>query len=235
MQHRDALSKLSQVYDFDYEFVWYKTPRFMPSETSQERRIWAYKILYLDVLFPVSVKRVIYIDSDDVVRSDLNELMQLDMNGAPYGFTPFCEDRPDMEEYRFWNDGYWRDILNGQRYHISALFVLDFRDFWNKMVGVVLRRSYRDLFSDKQSLANLDQDLPNLMQSHGVQIYALPQEWLWCQTWCSGETMGKAKVIDLCNDPKYHVPKLRFAKENISEWVGIDAEIDGVLRGEKEL
>jgi lipopolysaccharide biosynthesis glycosyltransferase len=39
----------------------------------------AYKILFLDVLFPLSVGRVIFVDSDQVVRSDLKELMDLDM------------------------------------------------------------------------------------------------------------------------------------------------------------
>lgn len=49
---------------------------------------------------------------------------------------------------------------------------------------------------DPNSLANLDQDLPNNM-IHSVPIYSLPQEWLWCETWCSNETKEHAKTIDL--------------------------------------
>jgi Glucosyltransferase 24 len=40
------------------------------------------------------------------------------------------------------------------------------------------------LARDPNSLANLDQDLPNYAQ-HSVPIHSLPQEWLWCETWCS--------------------------------------------------
>ena len=39
----------------------------------------AYKILFLDVLFPLGVDRVIFVDSDQVVRADLRELMDLDL------------------------------------------------------------------------------------------------------------------------------------------------------------
>jgi len=36
-----------------------------------------YKILMLDVLFPLSVKKIIYIDSDQTVRGDLRELYNM--------------------------------------------------------------------------------------------------------------------------------------------------------------
>lgn len=30
-----------------------------------------------------------------------------------------------------------------------------------------------------------------------VPIFSLPQEWLWCETWCSDESLKTAKTIDL--------------------------------------
>lgn len=50
--------------------------------------------------------------------------------------------------------------------------------------------------NDPNSLSNLDQDLPNNM-IHQVRIKSLPQEWLWCETWCSDESKKSAKTIDL--------------------------------------
>jgi UDP-glucose:glycoprotein glucosyltransferase len=44
---------------------------------------------------------------------------------TPYAFAPFCKDRPEAEECRLWNDGCWRNMLIGKRYHISALFVVE--------------------------------------------------------------------------------------------------------------
>jgi UDP-glucose:glycoprotein glucosyltransferase len=92
--------------------------------------------------------------------------------------------------------------------------------------GDSLRMMYDNLSADKNSLANLDQvitlqlidcvpshlhlrsirlfllyvvceqDLPNYAQ-HMVPIHSLPQEWLWCQTWCSMDGLASAKTIDL--------------------------------------
>ncbi len=40
------------------------------------------------------------------------------------------------------------------------------------------------------------QDLPNYLQDR-VPIFSLPQEWLWCETWCDDESKARAKTIDL--------------------------------------
>ena len=32
---------------------------------------------------------------------------------------------------------------------------------------------------------------------HQVGIKSLPQEWLWCETWCDDESKKNAKTIDL--------------------------------------
>lgn len=51
---------------FDYELVTYKWPSWLHQQTEKQRIIWGYKILMLDVLFPLSVPKIIYIDSDQV-------------------------------------------------------------------------------------------------------------------------------------------------------------------------
>lgn len=71
-------------------------------------------------------------------------------------------------------------------------------------MGDILRGVYNSLAQDPNSLSNLDQDLPNFIQDQ-VPIYSLPQEWLWCESWCSMESKEKAKTIDLCNNPLHKV------------------------------
>lgn len=44
----------------------YKWPAWLHKQTDKQRIIWAYKILFLDVLFPLEVPRVIFVDSDQV-------------------------------------------------------------------------------------------------------------------------------------------------------------------------
>jgi UDP-glucose:glycoprotein glucosyltransferase len=112
---------------------------------------------------------------------------------------------------QFWRGGSWKSHLQGLPYHISALFVVDLQRFRAMNVGDTLRELYASLSRDPNSLANLDQDLPNYAQ-HQVPIFSLPQEWLWCESWCSDASKAAAKTIDLCNNPLHKEPKLDMAK-----------------------
>jgi UDP-glucose:glycoprotein glucosyltransferase len=89
--------------------------------------------------------------------------------------------------------------------------------------GDWLRYYYSILSADPESLRNLDQDLPNFAQDK-IPIYSLSGDWLWCETWCSDETMKLARTIDLCNNPMTKKSKLEIAKTMIEEWPGLDAE-----------
>jgi UDP-glucose:glycoprotein glucosyltransferase len=227
---KDSAIAMSKEYNFDIGFVSYKWPSWLRQQSSKQRIIWGYKILFLDVLFPLNVKKVIYVDSDQTVRGDLAELWNLDLNGKPYAYVPFCDSRKETLGYQFWRQGYWKDHLNGKPYHISALYVVDLDVFRKTAVGDQLRALYDNLSRDPNSLANLDQDLPNYAQSM-IPIFSLPQEWLWCESWCSDKTKKKAKTIDLCNNPMHKEPKLDMAKRVISgelfkeSWVELDDEI----------
>ena len=182
------------------------------------------QILMLDVLFPLSVKKIIYIDSDQTVRGDLRELYNMDLKGRPYAYTPFCSSNTEMDGYRFWKQGFWQSHLGDTPYHISALYVVDLQRFRQIGAGDQLRVIYSQLSRDPNSLANLDQDLPNYAQ-HQVPIFSLPQEWLWCETWCSNASKVEAKTIDLCNNPMTKEPKLDQARRIVGEWEEYDAEI----------
>uniref|UniRef100_A0A8C2U9X1 UDP-glucose glycoprotein glucosyltransferase 2 n=1 Tax=Coturnix japonica TaxID=93934 RepID=A0A8C2U9X1_COTJA len=164
-----------------------------------------------------------------IVRSDLKELRDLDLKGAPYGYTPFCDSRKEMDGYRFWKSGYWASHLGKKKYHISALYVVDLKKFRKIAAGDRLRGQYQGLSQDPNSLSNLDQDLPNNM-IHQVAIKSLPQEWLWCETWCDDESKKKAKTIDLCNNPQTKEPKLEAAARIVPEWVEYDTEIRKLIQ-----
>lgn len=105
--------------------------------------------------------------------------------------------------YSFWERGYWKNHLGSRRYHISALYVVDLLRFRQLAAGDRLRGQYQALSQDPNSLSNLDQDLPNNM-IHQVPIKSLPQEWLWCETWCSQASKAAAKTIDLVSVYIYH-------------------------------
>nr|XP_020452084.1 UDP-glucose:glycoprotein glucosyltransferase 2 isoform X4 [Monopterus albus] len=226
---KETISHMAESYGFQYELVHYKWPRWLHQQTEKQRIIWGYKILFLDVLFPLAVDKIIFVDADQIVRADLKELRDLDLEGAPYGYTPFCDSRKEMEGYRFWKTGYWASHLGHRKYHISALYVVDLKKFRKIAAGDRLRGQYQALSQDPNSLSNLDQDLPNNM-IHQVAIKSLPQEWLWCETWCDDASKTVAKTIDLCNNPKTKEPKLTAAARIVPEWVKYDNEIKQLLR-----
>lgn len=224
-----SLPYLAAHYNFKYQLITYKWPHWLRQQTEKQREIWGYKILFLDVLFPTSLDKVIFVDADQIVRTDMYDLVQFDLEGAPYGFTPMCDSRTEMEGFRFWKQGYWANFLRGLPYHISALYVVDLRKFRELAAGDRLRGQYQQLSADPGSLSNLDQDLPNHMQ-HVLKIKSLPQEWLWCETWCSDEALASARTIDLCNNPETKEPKLARARRQVPEWTELDEEIAAVLR-----
>lgn len=227
---KNSAKAMAEKMGCEVEFVTYKWPEWLRGQTEKQRIIWGYKILFLDVLFPLNVKKIIYVDADQVVRGDLTELRDMDLRGAPYGYTPMCDSRESTIGYAFWKTGFWSSHLRGKPYHISALYVVDLERFRKTLVGDNLRAVYQQLSADPNSLANLDQDLPNFAQ-HQVPIFSLPQEWLWCESWCSDETKPAAKTIDLCNNPLHKEPKLSMAKRVISgelfeeSWEELDIEV----------
>uniref|UniRef100_A0A668ANH5 UDP-glucose ceramide glucosyltransferase-like 1 n=1 Tax=Myripristis murdjan TaxID=586833 RepID=A0A668ANH5_9TELE len=225
---KETIPRMAEAYGFQYELVQYKWPRWLHQQSEKQRIIWGYKILFLDVLFPLAVDKIIFVDADQIVRADLKELRDLNLEGAPYGYTPFCDSRREMEGYRFWKTGYWASHLGHRKYHISALYVVDLKKFRKIAAGDRLRGQYQALSQDPNSLSNLDQDLPNNM-IHQVAIKSLPQDWLWCETWCDDTSKATAKTIDLCNNPKTKEPKLTAAARIVPEWVEYDNEIKRLL------
>jgi len=216
---------MAQEVGFQYELVQYQWPSWLHKQTNKQRIIWGYKILFLDVMFPLHVRKIIYIDADQVVNADVGELWDMKMGrNAAISMTPFCnkDANGDTTGFRFFAQGYWRDHLRGRPYHISALFVVDLFKFRRRAYGDQYRILYDNLSKDPNSLSNLDQDLPNYAQ-HQVPIHSLPEEWLWCETWCGNSSKPAAKTIDLCNNPLTKEPKLNQATRIVGErWTELD-------------
>ena len=85
--------------------------------------------------------------------------------------------------------------------HMLSSFLLF---FWQELLVLI----QKCLFMCNDHFCLVFQDLPNYAQ-HMVPIFSLPQEWLWCESWCGNSTKPKAKTIDLCNNPMTKEPKLQ--------------------------
>lgn len=47
--------------------------------------------------------QVIFVDADQIIRTDMGELYDMDIKGRPLAYTPFCENNKEMDGFRFWN------------------------------------------------------------------------------------------------------------------------------------
>ena len=74
--------------DGDYSL---KTSQFHlnPISLKQTLDMLIAALLILAIVFP------------QIVRTDLKELMEMDLDGAPYAYTPFCDDRTEMDGFRY--------------------------------------------------------------------------------------------------------------------------------------
>lgn len=63
---QEFIPYMAKKYNFQYEFVQYKWPRWLHQQTEKQRIIWGYKILFLDVLFPLAVDKFLFVDADQV-------------------------------------------------------------------------------------------------------------------------------------------------------------------------
>eukprot|EP01063_Lacrimia_lanifica_P008808 TRINITY_DN15864_c0_g1_i1.p1 TRINITY_DN15864_c0_g1~~TRINITY_DN15864_c0_g1_i1.p1 ORF type:complete len:1574 (+),score=604.26 TRINITY_DN15864_c0_g1_i1:65-4786(+) len=226
-QFKATIEKMAADWGCEVELVTYKWPQWLNRQKEKQRVIWGYKVLFLDVLFPLDVDKIIFVDADQIMRADLHELYNLDMEGHAVAYTPFCIENANTETegFRFWASGFWKTHLGRNPYHISAIYVVDLKRFRLMGAGDTYRAVYNQLSRDPGSLANLDQDLPNYLQDQ-VPIFSLPEHWLWCETWCNQESKPAAKTIDLCNNPLTKTPKLVNAKRIVPEWSSYDQLID---------
>lgn len=77
---------MAEKYNFQYELVQYKWPRWLHQQTEKQRIIWGYKILFLDVLFPLAVDKILFVDADQVTQ----RLELLDL--FPFSFFRFSKN-----------------------------------------------------------------------------------------------------------------------------------------------
>lgn len=90
-QFIDFLPHMAKEYNFQFELVQYKWPRWLNQQTEKQRIIWGYKILFLDVLFPLGVKKIIFVDADAVRRKtdgwkkkDINKIIAFPFPDRPW-------------------------------------------------------------------------------------------------------------------------------------------------------
>ena len=141
-QFKKDVSKLVAGIGAEVEFVSYTWPSWLRGQTDLQRTIWGFKILFLDVLFPQDLEKIIFVDADQVMRTDIGELWDEDLEGKVWAYTPFCETNEETLGFQFWREGYWKELLGDSPYHISALYVIDLIKVRNGQLEAAIDSKY---------------------------------------------------------------------------------------------
>ncbi|KAH9018517.1 hypothetical protein EDB84DRAFT_1442382 [Lactarius hengduanensis] len=117
VDHDRIFPQFAQEYGFQCELVTYKWSTWLRQQHERRRSIWEYKVLFLDVLFPMDLDRATFIDADQFVRTDRKEPIELDFHRIPYRYT-MGDGNEGMEGFQFWKMGYC------EPYHIRGVAAL---------------------------------------------------------------------------------------------------------------
>lgn len=142
------------------KFIRYDWPRWLRPQRYYSRKMDISRILYLDVLFPLNIKKLVYMNLGADKLLDPREILQSEVKLA--SFSMFR-----MEGDGYWKQGYWEKRLKNQGlsfYNTEPAFVINLEEIRKRNIGDILRIHYQRLSADAQSLANIGQDLLNDIQ-----------------------------------------------------------------------
>lgn len=229
----NALSTSPRMRSFSWQVVTYNWPSWLNSLPKYSSRLMAMKVLFLDVMMPAEVSRIVYLAPGQIVRGDITRLLTASLEGRPYGMVPICAGESASQSAasaRFWEYGYWRVQLQGgmRAYHSTSVILADLASIRLWGVGDTLRAQYEAYSRDPMFLERVDQDLVNVVQSL-VGIYSLAPEWHWSSAWCAdGPAKDLALVLEADTPTKRSTPDT--AAKVLPEWSRIDAYVSGIVK-----
>jgi UDP-glucose:glycoprotein glucosyltransferase len=211
---RNSIHEFAARFNFTCELVSYPWPPWIPSPRDHNQLVGLMRFLFLDVMFPPDLDRVIYIDPTQIVRTDLIDLARMHINDWPFALPPMCESNAPPGE--------WPNVLKNKtyKYHNSEFFLVDLPSFKRSSGADWTRLVFHQLVGEMGRQEHADQDVLNVVQDR-VPVFSLPQEWLWCDSWCPAEDMQSAKVLSIFPSLDGRPRDFEGAKDLIPEWAAL--------------
>jgi UDP-glucose:glycoprotein glucosyltransferase len=212
--------------------VRYEWPHWVESLPERARATSLSRLLFLDLMLPLDVERVISFEPGMVLRGDVAELLRLDMGGAPCAFVPFPRaETKEMNSTVFWGRGFWRN-LNLSRHYRGAVFVVDLPRWRHFGVGELVRENMNGWAVDYHMCADLEDQVVSYVQVH-VNVFPLPEEWGWCWGWYDEGTEKGAKAVGACRSGPNGEKSFTFLMNNVSIWRKFQDKLTRFHLGEK--
>lgn len=157
---KEFCRKINQSADLrgSVELIEYNWPLWLRPQRFSDRRMDLFKVLFIDVMFPQNVSRVLYMNPD---ASPINPV-EIYNQDVTVPFSLFEASGPG-----YWDSGYWEKTLKERRakFHTTEpAFLINLQELRKLGMGDKLRIHYQRLSADRNSLINAAQDLLNDLQ-----------------------------------------------------------------------
>ena len=144
----------------EIKFVKYNWPTWIRPQRFRTREMDISKVLFLDLLFPQNVSRLVYLSPTEAPPDPINMLEDGIAKHRPLSLFK-------MIGHGYWDEGYWQKSLKSRGlsfYTVNPGFVINLDEFRRMDAGEKMRIHYQRLSADPNSLLNVDQDLINDIQ-----------------------------------------------------------------------
>lgn len=146
-------------FNANIKLVRYEWPNWLRPQRYYSRKLDASRILFLDVMFPSYVDKIIYMTPTST-PIDPEGLLTLKTKQA---FSLF-----KMDGSGYWDEGYWEKNLKskgGEFFSVEPLMLIDLKIMRDRHINDEMRIHYQRLTVNSDSLVNISQDLLNDLQT----------------------------------------------------------------------
>lgn len=189
------LNKLLPGREIHVEFVKYEWPPWLRPQRFRQKRLAISKLLFLDLLFPSNVSKVLLI-GPNMDTYNLTSVYDMTLKRAIA--------MPKAQGKGYWSEGHWAEKIQKHSlvFHSVEPFILVDLDVLRSLGGGdYLRIHYQQVSADIKSLEVIDQDLLNDIQIE-MPIRTLRKSALKTVEVSTREMKKlKSKLIALENDP----------------------------------
>ncbi|CAI4036615.1 hypothetical protein SMKI_15G4660 [Saccharomyces mikatae IFO 1815] len=141
-------------------FLDYEWPLWLRPQRFSSRRIDVSKFLFLDVIIPQNISKIIYMTPTETPFDPFDMFQFQDLKRAPLGLFRMSGDG-------YWKEGYWEKMLREndlEFYSSEPGFLVNLERFRELEAGDKYRIHYQRISTDARSLVNIGQDLVNNLQ-----------------------------------------------------------------------
>ncbi|EJS41522.1 kre5p [Saccharomyces arboricola H-6] len=162
----DSLKKYCEYINVSNEmrgnitFLHYEWPQWLRPQRFSSRRRDVSKFLFLDVIFPQNVSKILYMTPTETPFNPFDLFQFHGLRRAPLGLFR-------MNGNGYWREAYWEKMLrenNLEFYSTEPGFLINLERFRELNAGDKYRIHYQRVSSDARSLVNIGQDLVNDLQ-----------------------------------------------------------------------